>query len=239
MIRFYWSLLREIPAVFRHSAEAWVFWILSVAAPLAVLLNPQLQQRINTPQFSRWFVLVRIALSVSYGMLRVNYERFETTSAGRDAALERITQLEAGKPITRAEWMDMANQFGALRDRPLPALWEHGGITATWHQVGERESWALWGGTSETRRELKALCKRAGAMLLKSPNVVQQLSPRVRAHHDPVDRWLELLREEPDLSPRLTGSGNEFGTPAKSETFESLASLSAAVCVSCSAEEIV
>lgn len=50
-------------------------------------------------------------------------------------------------------------------------------------------------------------------MLLNSPTVAAQLSPRVRAHHDPVDRWLELLREQPDLQPRLTGSGSEYGTP--------------------------
>ena len=107
---------------------------------------------------------------------------------------------------------------------------------ATWHQVSERETWSLSGGTPETRRELEALCKRAGVMLLNSPSIAAQLSPKVRAHRDHADRWLELLRERPNLPPRLTGSGSEYGTPTKSETFESLAALSAAVCVSCSAE---
>jgi hypothetical protein len=94
MLRFYWSLVREIPAVLRNSAEAWVFWILTIGVPLAVWFNPQLQASINTPQFSRWFVLVPIAVSVVYGMLRVNYQRFCDLVRGNDNAASRIAALE-------------------------------------------------------------------------------------------------------------------------------------------------
>jgi hypothetical protein len=43
---------------------------------------------------------------------------------------------------------------------------------------------------------------------------------------------------QPRLEPRLRGFGSEYGMLAKSETFESLSALSAALCASCSIEEI-
>lgn len=234
MWRFYWSLIREIPRVFRDTTEAWTFWIVSIAAPLAVLLNPQLQSWINTPPFSRWFVFAPIAVSVVYGMARVNYARFSTLTTERDDA--RLQLEHRAAPITRDDWMDMSRQFAALRDRKQPALYEPP-VLATWSQAAEGESWAL-NGPTEILRELQALCKRAGAMLLKSPNVAAKLSPKVLAYEDPVNRWLEFLRTQPRVEPRFTGSGIVYGTATKSETFESLAALSAVVCVSCSAEEI-
>jgi hypothetical protein len=114
----YWSLIREIPSVFRDSAEAWAFWILSIAASAVVLFNPQLQQWTNTPPFSRWFVLVPIGLSVVYGTLRANFERFEAVSAERDATLRQLEHR--GTPITREDWMAMSNEFRVLdNDSPF------------------------------------------------------------------------------------------------------------------------
>src|ERR1700754_3887941 len=95
MFRFYWSLIREIPSVLRDSAEAWAFWILTIGAPAVVLLNPQLQRWIDTPQFSRWFVLVPIGLSVAYGVLRTNYKRFVELQAERDEARDPLRRAQA------------------------------------------------------------------------------------------------------------------------------------------------
>ena len=66
----------------------------------------------------------------------------------------------------------------------------------------------------------------------------EKLSEKVRSRTLHLDRWLELLREQKNVVPAQTGTGSEHGTPTKSESYERLAALSAAVCVSCSAEEI-
>lgn len=225
MLRFYCSLIREIPAVLRNSAEAWAFWILTIAAPAVVVLNPQLQQWIDTPQFSRWFVLVPIGASVFYGLLRVNFGRFEVITRECDEARRQLEYR--GRPITRDDWMAMASEF-----RSLP----RGDIRAIWSQVGSDESWSIFGHL-EPARQFEALCKRAGAMLLASPRVASSLSPSVRCWTNPAHRWLELLREQPNVVS-TPGSGRYEGTPAKTDTFEGLPEVSWAVCVQCSAEEI-
>ena len=84
MLRFYWSLFRDIPSVLRGSAEAWVFWIMSVVVPSIVFIAPWGMQSIETPGFSRWFVLLPIGLSTAYGMLRVNYRRFQSLESERN-----------------------------------------------------------------------------------------------------------------------------------------------------------
>lgn len=87
MLAFYLSLAREIPTVLRGTVEAWAFWIWTVGAPMIALFNPELAKVIETPVFSRAFVGVPIGLSVLYGMMRVNYERFKALE-GKNALLE-------------------------------------------------------------------------------------------------------------------------------------------------------
>ncbi len=77
MVQFYCSLLAEIPKVFRKSAEGVVFWAFTVGAPIATFLWPKLAPMDIGRELSHWWALLPIAVSVVYGMLRVNYERFE------------------------------------------------------------------------------------------------------------------------------------------------------------------
>jgi hypothetical protein len=81
-------------------------------------------------------------------------------------------------------------------------------------------------------------CAAQPTALLKSPSVAAQLSHKLRALHDRVERWIALLKGQLNVESRLTGSTVEHGTEGKTETFERIAAFSAAVCVSCSAEEI-
>lgn len=225
MLRFYWSLIREIPAVLRNSAEAWAFWILTIGAPAVVLLNPQLQQRINTPQFSRWFVLVPIALSVFYGMLRVNHRLFLEVSAERDRALESVRQLQQRPPITRDDWMAMADEFKTLLDRRVRATWSKGEPRDSWSLIGDRE----------VVDRMNSLCKRAGTMLSASPRIAAKLSDSVLAHSEPADRWLQFMREHGAV---LTVAGPQPPGGFQTGTYESLPTTCSRVCIDCSTEEI-
>jgi hypothetical protein len=113
MLRFYLSLVREIPAVLRSSVEAYLFWALSIVAPLAVLVRPNLQPFLDTPEFSRWLVFVPIVASVSYGMLRANFARFK----GLEDDLQRLAtdyrSLTTGLPRL------MLREPGALHIEPV------------------------------------------------------------------------------------------------------------------------
>lgn len=108
MLRFYWSLIREMPAAFRNSDEAWAFWIWTIGTPLAALFNPELQKWMNTPQFARWFFVVPVAVSVVYGLLRANYVRFgevsERQRAFRMAGLPReaVEQQRSFEKVVKA-----------------------------------------------------------------------------------------------------------------------------------------
>jgi hypothetical protein len=75
---FYISMLRDIPKVLRGTVEAWFFWIGSFVVPVAVFFNPELRAAMDSPEFSRWFVLMPIAVSIIYGLARANYARYRT-----------------------------------------------------------------------------------------------------------------------------------------------------------------
>jgi hypothetical protein len=85
MLRFYWSLLRDIPSVFRSKFEAWAFWVWSVAFPLVILLAPTWKSSVEALDFSRWFALLPIGLWTAYVVLRVNFKRFQLLESERTA----------------------------------------------------------------------------------------------------------------------------------------------------------
>ncbi len=150
----------------------------------------------------------------------------------RDAALARIKQLEAGKPISRAEWMEMAALFEKVQDLA---------VRADWSSTSAGESWRVCGGMPVAVRQAESLCKRAGTMLLASPRVTAGLADRVRAERDPLNRWLEFLRDRPG-GLRVTLHGWEGdsadGHPVYGGAIDNLPTTSAHVCVECSAQEI-
>ncbi len=49
---------------------------------------------------------------------------------------------------------------------------------------------------------------------------------------------MEPLREQPNVVPASTASGDENGVPSKSECYRGLGGLSGIVCMDCSTDEI-
>jgi hypothetical protein len=171
-------------------------------------------------QLARWAVRF---------LFTVPREMHNDLLAEKDLALARVAALEAHRPVASDDWMDMAKEFRSVEDFGVY------GITSL---AGGQELWEIHG-YIDTGRQLRALCKRAGAMLLMSPRVAAGLSPKVRQVHDPVSRWFELLKEQPYVEANITPfTGMDKGTPIRNEKFEKVGTLSAAVCMNCSAEEV-
>jgi hypothetical protein len=117
MIKFYLSLVAEIPSVLRGSAEAWTFWILSIGVPVLVFFAPELKPGIEGRNFSRWFVVAPITVSAAYGILRTNYMRYARLSA----ALKREEQ----ERVSLAHALQRRKRNQALADA-LTDKHEHG-----------------------------------------------------------------------------------------------------------------
>jgi len=85
MLRFYLSLVRDIPRVFRDSYEAWTFWILAIATPVVLAIWPVARPMTDSP----CIIAVPVLMSVVYGMLRVNYVRFKAMKDELDGRMSR------------------------------------------------------------------------------------------------------------------------------------------------------
>jgi preprotein translocase subunit SecG len=136
---------------------------------------------------------------------------------------------EAGPPVTGAAWKDMAAEFKSVKDLA---------VRAEWHKDPDRESWILAGPAPVAVDHTTVLCRRAGAMLLRSPRVAATLSARVRAHADPVDRWLQFLRERPDTRMQVRGMSHTIDIPIEGGHIRDVPTVSAGACIACAFDEV-
>ncbi len=92
-IKFYLTLLSEVPGAFRAAIEVYVFWagivfiLLSVFAPTIAS-----KVAIDFP-LSPKYAAYTFALLLLYGLLRANYLRFQAIESDRDKALARVRDL--------------------------------------------------------------------------------------------------------------------------------------------------
>ncbi|MFN2509240.1 MAG: hypothetical protein ABR589_10770 [Chthoniobacterales bacterium] len=103
-------------------------------------------------------------------LFTVPAEMHREALAERDVALARVAELEARKPVTRAEWMEMANEFKTVPDLA---------VRADWSSTSVGESWRICGAMPVANRQTEALCNRAGMMLLASPRIAASFSENV------------------------------------------------------------
>ena len=98
MLRFYFTLVRDIPRVLRGTHEAWAYWLLSVGVPVVLAFKPKWRPITE----SGWLIAVPVAVSTAYGMLRVNYQRY------------RELEIRAGVRATRAQRIDALRGLGTV-----------------------------------------------------------------------------------------------------------------------------
>jgi hypothetical protein len=139
-----------------------------------------------------------------------------------------FTRVHDGRPVTGAEWLQMATEFQNVRDLA---------VRAEWHKDPDRESWSLAGSMPAALDHTDVLCRRAGAMLLASPRVATALSERVRAHEDPVDRWLQFIREQPQTRMQVLDMSHTIALPVEGGYIRDVPTVSARACIACSADE--
>jgi hypothetical protein len=138
--------------------------------------------------------------------------------------------------VSAREWKELASQFKQMPN----------GARADWYQSLNAETQAVmaesWDVRGNTSAECEALCKNAGAMLLRSPHILPRLSDRIRTQPDHIWRWLYFLKESRRAVPAGIGEGftrvGNVKTTTACESIENLASVSATACMECSADEI-
>jgi hypothetical protein len=140
-----------------------------------------------------------------------------------------FTRAHDGRPVIGAEWLQMATEFQNVRDLT---------VRAEWHRDPDRESWSLAGSLPAALDHTNVLCRRAGAMLLGSPRVAAVLSERVRAHGDPVDRWLQFIREQPRTRMQVLDMSHTIALPVEGGYIRDVPTVSARACIACSADEV-
>ena len=133
------------------------------------------------------------------------------------------------RPVAGDEWMQLAAEFDSVRDLT---------VRAQWHKDPDGESWSLAGSMPAALDHTRALCTRAGVMLLGSPRVAAALSERVRAHADPVDRWLQYVREQPQARMQMLDLSHTIDIPIEGGYIRDVPTVSARACIACSADEI-
>jgi hypothetical protein len=108
---------------------------------------------------------------------------------------ERLDAFKSKPVVTSADWREMATSFETVSKSVVHAGYQAGGFSGT-------ELWSL-GGVPAQAKQCGALCKIAGAMLLRSPNVAKRVSAETLAVEDEADRWLKFLKENHSAMSRM------------------------------------
>ena len=159
--------------------------------------------------------------------IRSQKNRQGSTSSGKEPEARPVT-------VSAKDWKELSSQFKQSTPK----------VRADWYQTRNAETQAIMGESWSIRgssAECEALCKNAGAMLLRSPRVFAQLSESVRSQSDHVWRWLYFLKESKRTTDSAMGHGSTKDGPntiSEFESIEGLASVSATACLECSADEI-
>lgn len=99
MLKFYLGLVRDIPEIFRSTAEAWQFWasiVTVVAGTVLAFAGPQIGQFFNLGEIPRWIGGALLGLLVVYALLRANYEHFRGLETALESVKARAAELEEG-----------------------------------------------------------------------------------------------------------------------------------------------
>jgi len=128
--------------------------------------------------------------------------------------------------VSSADWNELAMKFGEPSQFPLRVQYQSTKADVTWYLHDAK---------------YKALCKLAGSMLLKSPNVRHSLPTSIVSEPNAVSRWLNYIKEL--NRSEYDGHGIEDlddGTKLVHVLgyISDLGAVSANLCIECSAKEI-
>jgi hypothetical protein len=157
---------------------------------------------------------------------------FETTYRNREAS--------EGVQITASDWKALSKQFDEFVPSYVRAEWYSETLGWDGKLVGEqwlvRDDWS-----DQFAPRCEALCRMAGAMLLKSPHVSLSLSRNVKTRSDDARRWLYFLAEKKGVL-KVTSQGEtvvrNLRHKNKGGEISNLPAISSIACLECAAKEI-
>jgi len=150
------------------------------------------------------------------------------------------TKSKEAQQITSGEWKDLASRFQKFPAAYVRAEWYSEHLDERGNRVGER--WMIrddW--KNQYASQCEALCRLAGAMLLKSPKVSKTLSEKVRSRSDDVWRWLYFLAERDGVIQKIMTGETKVGRERLETWMKMITQLtlhSGSACLDCAAKEI-
>src|SRR5579864_2016065 len=153
-----------------------------------------------------------------------NDERIATEGA--------LAALNAESGTTSPEWKDLAGKFENV------GL----GVSVQWqcNRRNNQTTFENWTFSGTHRKPCETLCRFAGTLLAKSPNISSRVSALALKQSDPAWRWLFFLKENyGELDPRGgTPPIDSDGTIYLMGTISNVAVVSARICMECAALEL-
>lgn len=143
-----------------------------------------------------------------------------------------VAQKQEAASAGSADWKDLADRFEQLPHH-VRAVWQCNRL----NNQTLYEEWRFAGGATEP---WETLCRYAGVLLMKSPNVLQHLSDSAKQQSNAAWRWLYFLKE----NHRALGYGDshppvdEQGTIYLMGSIENVSGKSALACIECAALEL-
>lgn len=168
------------------------------------------------------------ALITSYRVYKSEYDRAESL----EKQLLELLAKDKQSAITSADWTELADKFEKI-GLDVSVQWQ----CSRKNNQTIFESWSFSG---TYRKPCETLCRFAGTLLAKSPNVSRTLSELALHQSDPAWRWLSFLKENHnalDHGGGLPPTGDD-GTIYLGGRISNVAAVSARVCMECAALEL-
>lgn len=165
------------------------------------------------------------ALLTCYRIWKSEYDRAESLEG-------QLSASDKQSAITSKDWKELADRFKEI-GRDVSAQWQC-------NRGNDQTISEDWNFSGQYQKPCESLCKFAGALLLKSPNICPTLSHSALRQLNPAWRWLFFLKEThraTDLGGGMALAGGD-GTNYFSERISNLAAVSARVCMECAALEL-
>jgi hypothetical protein len=149
----------------------------------------------------------------------------------RLAAEGSIGRTDGKKSDYSSEWKELAARFEKLPNH----------IGANWQCQRKNNAtvYEAWDFTGGIETQAQTLCRYAGRLLMKSPNVMHKLSENVTKQSDPGWKWLVFLKEHTHSFRHdgMPGQG-EDGTLYLLGSIYQIGIVSQTVCLDCAGVEL-
>jgi hypothetical protein len=174
---------------------------------------------------------IKVVPTIKIGKDESDYrkERIERIKRDIEQIERRLEGLGEATPVDwsfATEWRNLSAKFQELPGR-IKAEWDH--------RSYRPDEWRI------AHPGCAALCRLAGAMLVKSPKISAALSQELRSESDSMFRWLTFLKEKNQVTGILEAYETATDGGQKlilSGYLENVGGISSSMCIDCAAREL-